>query len=153
MPFYILYKNEPKVSVGEVISCSNPIQPFNVYQPTFPPKTVDVKVKVGEESIDFRQLPAESVIADYGGNGVVVSDNRDAIINEVAALSRMSEKALEDVGRHQHVVAECTSIMKDLNPQLRREAEQSEEIENLKRDLTDIKAMLSKALGHSSKKE
>ena len=152
MPFYILYKSEPRISTAEVISCSNPVQPYAAYQPAFPVKSVDVKVRVGDEVMEFKQLPAESVIADYGGSGIVVSDSREAITSEVMALKRSSEKILEDVGRHEHIVAECDTILKDLNPQLRREAEQSQEIEKLKSDLSDIKAMLSKALGHASSK-
>lgn len=149
MPFYILYKSEPRISTAEVVSCSNPIQPFSAYQPAFPARSVDVKVRVGEETLEFKQLPAESVIADYGGSGIVVSDSRDAITNEVIALKKASENILSDVGRHERIVAECEKILQDLNPQLRREAEQSQEIEKLKNDLSDIKAMLSRALGHS----
>ena len=151
MPFYILYKSEPRISTAEVVSCSNPIQPYTAYQPAYPVKSVDVKVRVGDEILEFKQLPAESVIADYGGSGIVVSDSREAITNEVTALKRSSEKILADVGRHEHIVAECEKILQDLNPQLRREVEQSQEIERLKSDLSDIKAMLSQALGQSKK--
>ena len=152
MPFYILYKTEPRVAIGEVVGCSNPTQSFNAFQPSFPARTIDVKVRVGSEEIDFKQLPAESVIADYGGSGIVVSDSREAIMNEVAALSKTSENALADMDRHRHIVSECAAMLQELSPQLKREAEQTAEIENLKRDLSDIKEMLSKALGGGSKK-
>lgn len=150
MPFYVLYKDEPRIAIGEVVS--TPVQSFNAFQTSYPSRAVDVKVRVDNEIIDFKQLPAESSIADYGTNGIVVSDSREAIANEVEALSKASENALANVERHRRIVAVCVAMRQELNPQLKREAEQTAEIENLKRDLSDIKAMLSRALGDGSPK-
>lgn len=164
-PFYILYKNEPRVAIGEVISVSNPVPQFGAtaYQNglmTTPKSFVDIKVRVGEEVLDLQKLPADSTIADFGGNGMVVSESREAIINEVDGFKKASERVLADVGRHRKIVSECDKMLSELSPQLKREAEQAEEIENLKQgmgnlrdDLADIKALLSKALNRSPKKE
>ena len=123
-----------------------------------PKNVVDVKVSINGESVDFQKLPADASIADFGSNGIVVSESRDAIINEISGFKKASERVLADVERHQHIVAECDTMLTLLNPQLKREAEQAEEIENLKRgmsdlrgDMNDIKGMLAQALKHSSK--
>lgn len=164
-PLYILYKSVPKIVVGEVVSVSNPVPQFGniTYQSgtLVPPKNVvDVKVMVDGEVMDFQKLPADASIADFGVNGIVVSESRDAIINEISGFKKVSEKALADVERHQTIVAECDKMLATLNPQLQREAEQAEEIENLKRgmadlrgDMSDIKGMLSQALGRGSNTE
>ena len=162
-PFYILYKSEPRLEVGEVISVSSPVPQFGniTYQSgnLVPPKNVvDVKVSINGESVDFQKLPADASIADFGSNGIVVSESRDAIINEISGFKKASERVLADVERHKHVVTERDTMLTLLNPQLKREAEQAEEIENLKRgmsdlrgDMNDIKGMLAQALKHSSK--
>lgn len=158
-PFYILYKKEPRLAIGEVVSVSNPTPQYasTTYQNgiMMPPKNfVDIKVRVGEETLDFQKIPADATIADFGINGMVVSESRDAMINEIDGFKKISERALADVEQHQHIVTECDTMLKALNPQLKREAEQSQDIENLKRsmadlrgDMNDIKGMLTKALG------
>ena len=40
---------------------------------------VDVSVKVGEETMEFKQLPAALSIANFGSSGVVVSESREAM--------------------------------------------------------------------------
>lgn len=162
-PFYILYKADPRLVVGEVVSVSNPVPQFgNIpYQAgsILPPKSyVDVKVSVGSETMDFQKLPADAVIADFGANNVVVSESKDAILNEIMGFRKVSEKALSETEHHKHVVTECDKMLMDLNPQIRKEAEQAEEIDNLKKGLedlrgcmVDLKGMLSQALGRNSK--
>lgn len=164
-PIFLLSKSEPKIDIAEVVSVGNPTPQYNAasfqngnFMP--PTNTVDVKVRIGEQVIDLQKLPAEQSIADFGTAGMVVSENRDAIINEIDAFKKLSLRALEDVDRHKHVVKECDVMLASLNPHLKKEAEQAEEIANLKQgmadlrdDMTDIKGMLTKALNRGSSKK
>lgn len=164
-PIFILSKNEPKIDIAEVVSVGNPTPQYNAA--TFqggnflPPKnTVDIKARIGEQVIDLQKLPADVSIADFGTSGMVVSESRDAILSEIDGFKKLSLRALEDVDRHKHIVVECDNMLASLNPQIRKEAEQAEEIANLKRgmadlrdDMTDIKGMLTKALNRSSSKK
>ncbi|MCM1034918.1 MAG: hypothetical protein NC346_02470 [Prevotella sp.] len=165
-PLYILHKSEPRIEIGEVISVSNPQAQFGAatYQagiPYQPQKmVVDVKIKVGDTTIDLQQLPADAVIADFSNNSMVISENRDAILNEVTTLAKNSEKILESVDYHKNVVERCATIVTDLNPHIRQEAEQRKEIERVKSelsglrdDMSDIRAMLAKALNKKSKED
>lgn len=163
-PIYILYKSEPRIVIGEVIGVSNPEPQFpaTAFQAgVIPPKSiVDVKARVGEDIIDLQKLPADAVIADCGNSGIVVSESRDAIASEIDGLRKMSQRILDDMGRHKHIVEQCDVMLADLNPQIKKEAEQTAEIENLKKGmselqdtLADLKGMLAKALKGSTKKE
>lgn len=162
-PIYLLSKSEPKIDIAEVVSVGNPTAQYNTasfQNGSFVPpvNTVDIKVRIGEQVIDLQKMPAEQSIADFGSAGMVVSESRDAIINEIDAFKKLSLRALEDVDKHKHIVSECDNMLASLNPHLKKEAEQAEEIANLKRgmadlrdDMTDIKGMLTKALRGSSK--
>ena len=83
--FYILQKGEtPALKVGQVVSVSNPQPKYGQYVPgqAFGQNmetVVDVTVKVGEETMEFKQLPANLSIANFGQNGVVVSESREAM--------------------------------------------------------------------------
>lgn len=161
-PIYILHKSDPRVAVGEVIGVSNPVPQFGniAYQSglAVPPKSyVDVKVRIDNDIVDLKQLPADASIADFGTTGMVVSESKDAIIAEINGFKGTSQRVLADVDKHQHIVAECDRMLAQLNPQLQREAEQSAEIENLKRGmadlqdtLVDLKGMLTKALNRTT---
>lgn len=161
--FYILQKGEkPELKVGQIVSVSNPAPKYNT---TFVPgqqfngieTTVDVTVKIGEENMDFKQLPSNLSIANFGQNGVVVSENRDAMNAEVEAMLRTSRQILDSVPFHESVIGFCDLILRQLNPQFAKEKEQEEKIGTLEQKvsgmegtLTDIKEMLYKALDTSS---
>ncbi len=68
--FYILEKGEkPVLKVGQVSSVSNPSPKYGQY-PTTPmfgqqmETVVDVSVKVGDETMEFKQLPSNLSIAN-----------------------------------------------------------------------------------------
>lgn len=159
-PFYVLYKNELKVAVGEVVSVSNPVPQFNAGILAQPKTTVDVRVRIGADTVDFQKLPSDQSIADFGGNGIVVSESRDAIMNEIDAYRKMSERALSETDRHRKIVAACGDMMAELNPQIRKEAEQATEIQNLKQavsgmrsDMADMKSLITKMFNRKNKEE
>lgn len=152
-PFYVLYKNEPKIAIGNVEFVSEAIPQFSTNYvngiASQPKSVVDVKVRMDEEVINLQKLPADAVIADFGT--MVVSESRESMSNEIEALKAISEKVLKDVDKHRHCIDEYDKMLSLLNPRIAKEAEQAKEIDSLRRDLDDIKALLSKALEHGSK--
>lgn len=160
--FYILEKGEsPILKVGQVVSVSNPQSKFGQFtpnpmfgQPT--ETTVDVTVKVGEETVEYKQLPSNLSIANSDQSRVVVSDSREAMSSEVEAMLRTSKGILESVPYHNNVITSCDSILRELNPQFAKEKEQEEKIGILEKKmgsiethLAQISGLLSKQLTHS----
>lgn len=161
--FYILQKGEnPELKVGQVVSVSNPQSKYGQYVPgqVYGQNTetvVDVSVKVGEETVEFKQLPANLSIANFGANGVVVSESREAMNAEVESMLRISRGVIESVPYHEKVASCCEAILRELNPRLAKEKEQEEKIGALEQKvtgventLTDIKDMLARALDSGS---
>ena len=160
--FYILEKGEElRLKIGQVVSVSNP-QPKYGSQFSVPAlgqseMTVDVRVKVDEETMDFKQLNANGSIANSGN--VVVSDSKDAMSAEVEGLLRTSKAILESVPYHEKMLVACDSVLRDLNPSFKKEKEQEEKIGALEEKmvgiegtLNDMMSMLSSALGQSKSK-
>jgi ribosome-associated translation inhibitor RaiA len=117
---------------------------------------VDVSVKVGDETMEFKQLPSNLSIANLGQN-VVVSENKDAMNAEVEAMLRNSRGILESVSYHESVIASCDGILRELNPQLAKEKAQEEKIVGLEDQmgklsiaLSSIQEMLAQALNSSA---
>lgn len=162
--FYILEKSDTlNLKVGQVVSVSNPQPKYNQFAttPSFttqPEMVVDIKVKVGEEVMDFKQLNANHSLANSGN--VVVSDNKEAMSAEVEGLLRTSKQILESVPYHERVISSCDTVLRELNPQFAKEKEQEEKISALEERMGDINGKLDKmfeilsdTVGHNKSKK
>lgn len=161
--FYILEKGEElRLKIGQVVSVSNP-QPKYGSQFSVPAfgqseMTVDIRVKVDEETLDFKQLNANASIANSGS--VVVSDSKEAMSAEVEGLLRTSKAILDSIPYHEKMLGACDNILRDLNPSFKKEKEQEEKIGALEEKmvgiegtLNDMMSMLSSALGQTKSKK
>lgn len=160
--FYILEKGEDfSLKIGQVVNVSNPQPKYGQFHanPAFgqPEMFVDVKVKVGEETMDFKQLGANLNIANSGN--VVVSDSKEAMSAEVESLLRNSKQIIESVPYHENVIVSCDSMLRELNPQFAKEKEQEEKIGMLEEKMGGIEStlnqmmgLLSEAVNHSKSK-
>ena len=148
--FYILEKGDDlQLRVGQVVSVSNPQPKYGQFNtPTFgsqPEMTVDVRVKVDEETMDFKQLNANASIANSGN--VVVSDSKDAMSAEVEGLLRTSKAILESVPYHEKMLVACDNVLRDLNPSFKKEKEQEEKMTMLEGEVIGIKDTLNEMMG------
>lgn len=159
-PLYVLRKNEPKLEMGEVTFVSQPVNQFG--QPVYggtQPATVDIKIQIADKQMDLQKLPATFTIADCG-NGIVVSESRDAISNEINILRQNSQRILESTEQHKAIVQRCNELLAEINPQVKQEAERAKEIESLSQrvgglenSLADIKGLLIQSLNGKTKEK
>lgn len=148
--FYVLDKGEnPNLRIGQVVSVSNPQTKYPSFNNGFTPQpmetVVDVKVKLGDEEVDFKQLPANGQIAN--DKNLVVSDNKDAMSAEVDAMLRQSKAILESVDYNKRVVESCEGMLQQLNPQIAKEKEQTEKISKLEGKVSGIEGKIDKMMG------
>lgn len=150
-PFYVLDKNVPQYEVYEVASVTPARPQLNTtFQagswPTQPRMVVDVHAKKDKQIITFKELPSDYTIADFGDDGVVVSESKEAILSEIENLCNSSKRALEDMPRHEGIVEKCNAMILALTPKSRQDVERDEEISSLKKELAEMKSMLAQAL-------
>ena len=148
--FYVLDKGEnPNLKIGQVISVSNPQTRYPSFNNGFTPQpmetVVDVKVKLNDEEVDFKQLPANGQIAN--DKNLVVSDNKEAMSAEVDAMLRQSKAILESVDYHERVVKSCEGMLLQLNPHIAKEKEQAEKISKLEGKVSGMEGKLDKMMG------
>lgn len=147
---YILDKNNLTLEIGEVENVSNPAPKFGQgtafpNQPFGQQHEVDVKAKVGGESVNIEQLPANLSIANK--NGMVVSDSCEAMTAEVDAMLRSSRQVLDSIAYHEKVMSECDVMMRKLNPRFAKEKEQEEKIDALEEKMGGIETTLKQMMG------
>lgn len=148
--FYVLDKGEnPNLRIGQVVSVSNPQTKYPTFNNGFTPQpmetVVDVKVKLGDDEVDFKQLPANGQIAN--DKNLVVSDNKDVMSAEVDAMLRQSKAILESVDYNKRVVESCEGMLQQLNPQIAKEKEQTEKISKLEGKVSGIEGKIDKMMG------
>lgn len=148
--FYVLDKGEnPNLRIGQVVSVSNPQTKYPTFNNGFTPQpmetVVDVKVKLCDEEVDFKQLPANGQIAN--DKNLVVRDNKDAMSAEVDAMLRQSKAILESVDYNKRVVESCEGMLQQLNPQIAKDKEQTEKINKLEGKVSGIEGKIDKMMG------
>lgn len=153
-PVYVLYKNEPRFAVAKVSQVSNQYPNFNQQsQPLIPGNNlaVNIVIEVDGKLEPYERIPLNTSIAEFPEKGVLISETRDGIINEVNAIKSASVTALQQVDMHKNVIASCDKLLLDLNPQLRKEQEQAQEIANLKEQLSGMSEQIAALTGMLSK--
>lgn len=157
-PVYVLYKNEPRFAVGKVAQVSNQYPPqFNFQQPLNPNTMgmmVDLSIEVDGKTETYPRIPINSSIAEFPDKGVILSETRDGIVNEINVIRNASQTAIDQVDLHRRIIASCDQLLLDLNPQLKHEQEQAGKIARLEEQLAGMSeqiaaltGMLSKSLG------
>lgn len=161
--FYILNKGEkPILKIGQVDSISNPVPKYPTYNPVQAfgqqtEMTVDLKVKIGDEVLEFQKLPTNNEVFSYPN--AIVSDKKEAILSEVDAMMQTSQQVVDSKDYHQSIIDSCKEIRKQLNPQIAKEEVQEAKInslegdvKSLKGDLSEIKSLLLKLSNNTNNK-
>lgn len=150
-PIYILDKtNEiPKLSVGYVEKRSDVYSRYGT--PTMPMMgqpmdgVIDFSVRIGNEVVDLKKLPAaQSICSPDGHPQIVVSDNREAILAEVDGIERTSQAIVDGYDLNVNIVAACADMKRVLNPQLAKEQQRDEEINDLKDKIGSIEGSIGR---------
>lgn len=148
---YVLEKTDKGLSLrtGQVTNVSNPQPKYGQFVPNTE-MLVDIKVKLdGEESAEFKQLPASGSIANSGN--VVVSDSSEAMCAEVDGMLRISQQVIDSVPYHETILASGDAVKRQLNPRLAKEKEQEEKIGALEEKMDGIEDTLNNMMGMLSK--
>lgn len=143
---FILYKNEYRVDEGRVVSVNTHMPTYNPSQPMaiLNGPVTDITVQVGNDSIPFAGLPANGIVANFQDKGLFISTDRSAIIREVETIKSTSLQAIEQLPAHKKIVEECDVLLIKLQPEKKKEAEQAQDIENLKTQLSGMSDKVDK---------
>ena len=145
---YILEKGETiSYKVGQVVSVTQPI--FNNNFLGNNGSTVDISVKVGNDIMDFKNVPSSQSTASY--NNAFISETKELMSNEVDNLLQGSRSIIDSVPYHTNVITSCEEILKNLNPQFAKEKERDEDISNLKTKIGGIESKMDQILTLLSK--
>jgi len=152
---FVLYKNDPRLEKGRIVSVNTHLPQFNPSQPQamFGGMVTDLTVAVGSETIPFAGLPATASVANFPDKGIFVSEDQGLVINELTSMRDNSQRIVESYDAHKALRDKCDALLLSLNPERQKEMQNAKEMADLKGELAEMKRMLSAFLGTKTKEE
>lgn len=146
--FIMNKENTLEVVIGTVSKILTPLT-YTAY----PQSNIDIEVRIGDRTCEFKQLPSSSSIVNYNNGKTVISDSRELMCSEVETMQKTSKEILEHIPYHKDVLEKCEEMLKVLNPQFAKQKEQEDKINNLEckvntveNKIDDLSVMIKKAL-------
>lgn len=151
----ILYRNEPKIVTGKVVSVNTHMPTYNPNQPMsmFNGLVTDLSIQVGAETIPFAGLPANAVVADFPSKGMYLAIDEAAVYREVDTAINAFEQDLATVPTKQKLLEGYKQLRMDKNPDVKRQAQHEKEMAEMKGQLDEMRQLLLAALDSKKKEE
>lgn len=146
---YILDKTNivPKLSIGYVEKRSDVYSRYG--NPSMPMMTqpadgvIDFSIRIGENVTELKKIPANmSVCSPEGHPLVMVFDSSEGVLSEIASIKRQRKEVVDAYEPSLEALSACEQIELTLNPQLAKEQQREEEINNLKEKIGGIESSL-----------
>ena len=154
MPLYIFYKNELRVAEGRVVSANthppmpNPNNPMAILNGPVTDITVTVD---GKNLPPFQGLAPQAMIATFSNDGLVISEDKRLIDNEIKAIQDYRQGIVDSHDESLNIVDKCRALRLSLNSELQKEVEREQELASLRGEITEMKDMLASLLGAKPK--
>ena len=136
-PVYIFDKQNITFTPGKIMSVSFPHMD-NSNPMVMGKSVVDIVIEAGGKSATYA-IP-DSMSVAYAGD-LVISTDRDSIIREVEAIKNNSEQYLKGVERMKAVLEKSTSLLAELNPEIRAKQENEQRLSNMEQSIQELKKM------------
>ena len=110
-------KGEVKLFTATVDTVSIPRPKY--MQNTFgqmPETVVDIVATINGERREFKQVPSNNAIADFGPDTFVLSDTKDSLMNYVASMLQNSRNIVNSVDKHKSLITQYEKVLGELNP-------------------------------------
>ena len=147
----ILYRNIPRVADGKILSVNTHMPQFNPQQQMalMNGPVTDITVQVGNETIPFQGLPASGVVANFPDKNLFIAIDRSAVLREIDTATSSLEQDLASVAAKQNLLDGYRQLRLELDPAMRREAQQAEEMSALRSEFAEMKKLLLASLERS----
>ena len=140
-------KDGIKVSTGQVNSITAPraksatFNPMDIYNKEF---VVDIIATIDGEKREFKQVPSNTSIANFGEDSFSLADSREAAIAQLNTIIQNSTSVVESYELHKKRIEDGKKELLKINPSLAAEAQRDETINSLQKKVDVLTEQLSK---------
>ena len=110
-------KGEVKLFTATVDTVSMPRPKY--MQNTFgqlPEMVLDIVANVNGERKEYKEVPTNNVIADFGPDTFVLSDSRDSLMNYIRSQLQRSKDIVNSADKHKSLIPQYESVLGELDP-------------------------------------
>ena len=140
---YILDKTDKlKYSIGEVVGTTIPQFATDGTNQM----VMNIKVKVGDVTTDFNNIPSNSSIVTYKGGKPIIAETKQQIQAEVESILHKANYTLEHIEDIKDEAEQAESILKSIDTNYAKDKARDEEIASLKDKVLGVESKLDKIL-------
>ena len=110
----------------------------------FPTVNMDIVINVNGKQREFRSVPGNDSIADFGEDSIIIADNKDTLYNYIKSLLKISEDATnkDTIKKHEQRIPQYRSVLSEMVPG----SAGTEEVKELKEEVSSLKEQLAEAI-------
>lgn len=139
-------KGDIKFFTAPVESVSIPhAKNFNTTFGQIPEMVIDIVATVNGERREFKQVPSNSAIADFGPETLVLADSRDSLNGYVNSMLQNSKNIVNSVEKHKTLISQYENVLKVLNPSQANDSavkELNAKVNNLEGQIAEMLSLL-----------
>lgn len=140
---YILDKTDKlKYNIGEVVGTTIPQFATDGTNQM----VMNIKVKVGDITTDFNNIPSNSSIVTYNGGKTIIAETKQQIQAEVESILHKANYTIEHIEDIKIEAEQAESILKSIDTNYAKDKARDEEIASLKDKVSGVESKLDKIL-------
>lgn len=119
-----------------------PKQNLNLDITQFPQTFVDISATVKGELKEFRQIPSNSSIADFGNDTVILADSREALGAYITSKRQEDVNVVQSIDMRKKRIQSYDAVLKQIMPGYTND----EDVKNLNTRINNLETQLAEAI-------
>lgn len=107
-----------------------------------PSMVIDIAANIDGEIKEFKQVPSNISIADFGGIGFILADNKDSLKVYVDSMLNSKRKVIENIEQEKYLYEQYLKVSEDLSGQSATNRD-NDEIKQLRSEIAELKELLT----------
>lgn len=136
-------RGEFKMFAAPVVKASAPYPGYIKSNGTqIPAMVVDIAATINGETQEFKQVPSNISIADFGTIGFVLADNKDSLKVYVDSMVSNKKKTIDNIEQEKHLYEQYLKVSDEISGQSAVNRE-NDEIKQLRSEIAELKELLT----------
>lgn len=135
-------KDELKVFTAPITNVSLP-RPL-LTQNTFgqvPITVVDIVATVNGEKREFKQVPGNTTIANFGQDAFILADSKESLNSYIESMLQNSRNIVASVDKHKALINQYENAYKELNPSIAISGN-DDAVKALRNEVNELKGLI-----------
>lgn len=137
--------NKPKLLSGSVNSITLPRPQYATFGQNME-TVIDIVATVDGEKREFKRIPSNSTIANFGVDAFVLADSKESINSYVSAARQNSQNIVNSYEKNKQLIIDYDNILEELNPSLKADKEKDKIIQSLQDQVNSLQSGMKEVL-------